>query len=50
MNIASTEYKTRSNYKKNVKTESKPEWFDKEFKEESLTDVELKEIEDILSV
>ena len=51
MNIASTEYKTRSNYTKKVSSkETKPEWFDKEFREESVTQDELKEIEDILSV
>ncbi len=51
MNIASSEYKTRSNYtKKVINKETKPEWFDKEFKEEEITQDELKEIEDILSV
>ena len=51
MKLASTEYKTRSNYtKKAVSKETKPEWFDKEFKEEEISQDELKEIEDILSI
>ena len=50
MNIASSEYKTRTNYKKTLKEDIKPDWFDKDFKEESATDKEVEELEKLLNV